>query len=129
GPQQGQWKWSDVIAFVGDDPAIVWQAAWRDQLDPSAQLADRLKGRLDGGCEAGLAARRFRLQRQHVLLAVTGHDCPQPPEFAVTASNLGNLAGIHEHALDLGGLIGATHPAADTHVGTPARAWCRDGGR
>ena len=33
------------------------------------------------------------------------------------------LLGMHEHAFDLGRLIGAAHPALDAHVGAPARRW------
>ena len=39
--------------------------------------------------------------------------------------DLGDLLGMHEHALDLGGLVGAAEPALDAHVGAPARARAR----
>ena len=34
--------------------------------------------------------------------------------------HLGDLLGAHEHALHLGGLVGAAHPALDARVGAPA---------
>src|SRR5271168_3294901 len=40
-------------------------------------------------------------------------------------ANLRDLLGPDEHALDLGGLVGAAHPALDAHVGAPARARAR----
>src|SRR6478736_32728 len=35
-------------------------------------------------------------------------------------ADLGDLLGADAHALDLGGLVGAAHPALDAHVGAPA---------
>src|SRR4051812_14117048 len=40
-------------------------------------------------------------------------------------ADLGDLFGTHEHALDLGGLVGAAHPALDAQVAAPARAPAR----
>jgi hypothetical protein len=37
-------------------------------------------------------------------------------------TDLGNLLGTDEHALDLGGLVGAAHSAIDSHIGAPAWA-------
>jgi hypothetical protein len=45
-----------------------------------------------------------------------GDDQARPPEPGMTLADLGDLLGPHEHALDLGGLVGAAHPALDTHV-------------
>ena len=43
----------------------------------------------------------------------------------MTLADLGDLLGPDEHALDLGGLIGAAHPALDAHIGAAARARAR----
>jgi len=34
--------------------------------------------------------------------------------------HFGDLLGMHEHALDLGRLIGAAHPAFDARIAAPA---------
>src|SRR3977135_3743517 len=36
----------------------------------------------------------------------------------MTLADLRYLLEAHEHALDLGGLVGAAHPALDAHVGS-----------
>src|ERR1700681_5012259 len=43
-------------------------------------------------------------------------------------ADLCDLLGPHEHALDLGGLVGAPHPALDAHVAAPAGAVAGEGG-
>jgi hypothetical protein len=40
----------------------------------------------------------------------------------MAGDQFGHLLGAHEHALDLGRLVGAAHPALDPHVGAPAGA-------
>src|SRR5438552_18655394 len=47
----------------------------------------------------------------------------------MTLADLRDLLGPHEHALDLGGLIGAAHPALDAHVAASARAAAGQDGR
>src|ERR1700682_2744606 len=47
----------------------------------------------------------------------------------MTLADLRDLLGPHEHALDLGGLVGAAHPALDAHVAASARAWAGQRGR
>src|SRR3546814_7648511 len=43
-------------------------------------------------------------------------------DVRMAGRNLRDLARGDEHALDLGGLVGATHPAADAAVGAAAGA-------
>src|SRR5581483_6957820 len=46
----------------------------------------------------------------------------------MTLADFSNLLRANEHALDLGGLIGAAHPALDPHVGAAAGAPARKRG-
>ena len=70
----------------------------------------------------------FAFERHQVGLALAGDDQTQPSEFRMTLADLGDLLGPHEHALDLGGLVGAPHPALDAHVGAAAGAGAGQGG-
>ena len=45
--------------------------------------------------------------------------------LGVALHHLRHLRGVHEHALHLGRLVGAPHPALDAHVGAAARARAR----
>ena len=47
-------------------------------------------------------------------------DQSRPPDLRMTATIGGDLRGVDEHALDLGRLIGASHPALDAHIGSAA---------
>ena len=51
------------------------------------------------------------------------------PSAGMALGDLGDLLGMHEHALDLGRLVGAAEPALDAHVGAPARARAGQHGR
>ena len=46
----------------------------------------------------------------------------------MTPGDFRDLLGPHEHALDLGGLVGAAHPALDAHIGPAAGARAGQGG-
>jgi hypothetical protein len=46
----------------------------------------------------------------------------------MTLADLGDLLGAHEHALDLGGLVGAAHPTLNAHIGASAAAMTGQGG-
>ena len=70
-----------------------------------------------------------RPQRHHVGLALARDDEAQPSELGMTLADFRDLLGPHEHALDLGGLVGAAHPALDAHVGAAAGARAGQGGR
>jgi hypothetical protein len=71
----------------------------------------------------------FRLQRHGVGLALAGDNETQPSEFGMAPGDFRDLLGPHEHALDLGGLVGAAHPALDAHIGAAAGAGAGQGGR
>src|SRR5262249_51547430 len=45
---------------------------------------------------------------------------PQPAELGMALADVRHLGGTHEHALDLGGLVGTAHPARQPHIGAPA---------
>src|SRR3954470_6874579 len=47
----------------------------------------------------------------------------------MTLADPRDLLGAHEHALDLGGLVGAAHPTLDAHVAASAGATAGQDGR
>ena len=71
-------------------------------------------------CKRGVGRRALGQQRHRVLLALAVDDEAHAAELGMALGDLGDLLGMHEHALDLGGLVGAAHPALDAHVGAPA---------
>ena len=56
------------------------------------------------------------MQDHRVLLAVARDDEAQPAEFRMPFADLRDLGRMHEHALHLGGLVGAAEPALDAHI-------------
>src|SRR5665213_1569894 len=64
-------------------------------------------------------------QRHRIGLAVAGDDEAQSFKFGVAPGDFGDLFWAHEHALHLGGLVGAahpSHPSLDAHIAAAARA-------
>ena len=84
------------------------------------QLRDCVQGRGYGRSQRLGRGSGFRHQGHRILLVRALDDEPQPAELGVTFRQLGELLRVHEHAFDLGGLIGASHPAGDAHVGAAA---------
>src|SRR5690606_25232877 len=72
---------------------------------------------------------RLHMKGHDVARAVAAHHQPRPCDLRKAPPYLGDLFGVDEHALDLGALVGATHPAPDAPVGAPARARLVDEGR
>jgi hypothetical protein len=71
----------------------------------------------------------FRSQPHHIGLIRARDDETQPSELGMALGDFRDLLGPHEHALDLGGLVGAAHPALDAHVAVSAGAAARQHGR
>ena len=59
---------------------------------------------------------RLGLEAHGVLIALAGHDEPRLGDSGVALDHGVDLFGVDEHPLDLGGLVGASHPALDAQV-------------
>ena len=111
-----------VVALVGDDLAVIGQAARRDgpQPSPPSLVTSRSAASIAVGVERAplrrarraASSRRASPSRETTSLALAISGMP--------ANDLGDLPGIDEHALDLGALVGAAHPALDPRVGAAA---------
>src|SRR5579859_1069999 len=106
---------------IVDDFAIIGEAARCDETYRSAQLRDRLDGvlnRRDGGSVGSTLAQ----QGHTVAAAVVLDDQAGADDLAMAPDDVGDLARVDEHALDLGRLVGAAEPALEAAVGAAARA-------
>ena len=109
-------------ALVGDHLAVVRQAGGRDQFDRRrAAWSPPAAWRRPPASSpaAGAAHSAFSVITSCSSARVNGE--AQPANLRMTPADLRDLRRMHEHALDLGGLVGAAHPAGDAHVGAPAR--------
>ena len=95
-------------AFVGDDLAIIGQAAGGDGGDEAANLADILNG-FRQGVDVCLAL-NFSHQGHGVLFPITGYHKTRTGDLGMAFGDFGDLGRIDEHALDLGALVGTAHP-------------------
>jgi hypothetical protein len=106
-------------ALVRDYLAVIGQRARADQLDIAAEFRHRAQRRGQFIAQDFPLRRAFRLQRHHVGLAGARDDEAEPTETGMALADLGDLLWANEHALDLGGLVGAAHPALDAQVARP----------
>ena len=108
--------------FVGDDLAVVGQSARGDELHRAAHLGDALQRRRDLLREPRSRARDLGGEDHRVLLAFAADDEPESAELGMALADFGDLRGMDEHALDLGRLVGAAHPALDARARGRSRA-------
>jgi len=94
-------------AFVGDDLAVVRKRPRRDQFNAALELRHRLQGRGHRILQAARARRALGGERHHVLLPFARYRKPHASQLGMTLGHFVDLARMHEHALDLGGLVGA----------------------
>ena len=115
------WRRTHDCALVGDHLAVVRQRAGRDELHRAFELGDRLQRRGDRVCERGIGRGAFRhAASSRPARPRASTTSRSRPSSRMARGDLGDLLGMHEHAFDLGGLVGAAHPALDAHVGAPA---------
>src|SRR6267143_651519 len=112
-----------VLLRVLDHPAVIRQLAGLPERDFAPQLGDAA----DAAFYRLRKSRRrrgayFALQGHAVGSARIVHDQPRLQDFLVSPYDLGHLRRLHEHALNLRGLVGAAHPAADARVGAATGA-------
>src|SRR5438046_1747592 len=112
-----------VIFFrVLDHLAVVRQLAGLFESNFAAQLGDTADAVGDSIGEAGALSAHFAAQGHAVGSARIVDDEPGFEDFRVAFDDLRHLRGMNEHAFDLGGLVGAAHPAADARIGAAAGA-------
>ena len=63
----------------------------------------------------------FDQQATGVQIGLARDDQAHAPDLRVARSDRGDLRRIDEHPLDLGPLVGASHPALQPHIGAAAR--------
>src|SRR6516164_9004523 len=116
-------------SLMGDHLAVVGQSARADQFDRATKLGHGAQGRRHLAAQRLARRGAFGAQRHDIGFVLARGDEAETPERGMALADLGDLLGAHEHALDLGGLVGAAHPAFDAHIGAPARAfsWQRRG--
>src|SRR6266851_6536171 len=125
--RSGSTTWFSIVLLrVLDRLAVVRQLAGLSEGNFAAQLGDTA----DAVFYRLRESRRWRtayfaLQGHAVGSALIVHDKARLQDFLVPPGDFGDLRGLHEHSLHLGGLVGAAHPAADAHVGAAAGAWPR----
>ena len=114
---------SAVAARVLDHLAVVGQAARRDQ-PRCRRAAWSRRARCRRVSRPGLRPppppSTFSVMVSLAISPATTRRARASPRVA--ARHLGHLAGVHEHAAHLGGLVGAAQPALDAGVAAPVRA-------
>jgi hypothetical protein len=69
------------------------------------------------------------VQHQAVAALLIVDDEPRPMHLGMPPDDRRDLRRVHEHALDLRRLVGASQPALDALVGAPARRASGEGRR
>ena len=111
-----------TLPSFGSEPGATSFTAPFSFVTACKRLGDRL-------LEAVARRRAFGVQRHRVLLALARHGEAHAQQLGMALGDFGDLLGPHEHALHLGGLVGAAHPALDARVGAPAGRGARQHGR
>src|SRR5690348_16338045 len=104
---------SAVVATVVDDLAVVRKLAFRMEHDVAAKLGDVADRRDDSVGSRRSMRRYFDVQRHPVRTVDALDDEPAAHDLRMAPDDRGDLRRMYEHAFDLGGLIGASHPPLD----------------
>mmetsp|Transcript_23540 Transcript_23540/g.41601 ORF Transcript_23540/g.41601 Transcript_23540/m.41601 type:complete len:366 (-) Transcript_23540:4288-5385(-) len=102
-----------VAALVLNHQPILGQAARCHHLNHTFQLERFDHARRIGVCIPTVA---FHLHRHRILLPLPAGNHPHTGHFVMARRKGRHLFGPHKHPLDLGRLIGSTHPAFDPHI-------------